>query len=90
VEFLLNYSDTDADSKGKNGRTPLGRASVGGHKEIVELLLARDDIDPMTKNVHWKMPLTSGTRNGHHSIVKLFLDADFDPDTEDKFYRTPL
>jgi ankyrin repeat protein len=45
VKLLVERDDVDADSKDKDGRTPLSYAVEGRYEAVVQLLVDRDDID---------------------------------------------
>jgi ankyrin repeat protein len=60
VKLLLSRQHIKADSKSKNGRTPLSWATGGGHVAVVELLLSRQDIHVNYKDENGKTPTTLG------------------------------
>lgn len=42
--------NANADSRDKNGQTPLSLAAEGGFAEVVEILLATDGVDPNARD----------------------------------------
>jgi ankyrin repeat protein len=44
VKLLLATGKVDADSKDKDGQTPLSRAAGSGHEAVVKLLQSRDSL----------------------------------------------
>ena len=57
VKLLLNQQHIEADSKSKNGRTPLSWAAGAGHAAVVELLLSRHDVEADFKSQNGLTPL---------------------------------
>src|SRR3984957_16060601 len=72
-----------ADSKGRDGKSPLSISAENGHEAVVRLFLARDDVDADSKDSRGRTPLSWAARDGHEAVVKLFLARD-DVDTESK------
>src|ERR1700722_18616149 len=80
-----------ADSKGRDGKSPLSISAKSGHEAVVKLFLARDDVDANSKDSNGRTPLSWATFNGHQAVVKLFLARDdVDPNSKDSNGRTPL
>jgi hypothetical protein len=94
LEKIINYqlkTGAIADSKGRDGRSPLSIAAQHGHEAVVRLLLARDDVDVNSKDSSDRTPLLWAARNGHEATVKLFLARDdVDVNSKDSSDRTPL
>jgi ankyrin repeat protein len=75
VRLLLEKDGVDANTKDKNGRTPLSWAAQKGHYAVVKLLLAKDGADPDSKDTKCGLtPLSWAAANGHGCVVKLLLD----------------
>ena len=55
--------------------TPLHRASINGHVEVVKLLLAHLNIDVNSKNSYGQTPLSLGCEYGHVSVVEVLLQG---------------
>src|ERR1700722_2206801 len=90
IEYQLK-NGAMADSKGRDGRSPLSIAAQNGHEAVVKLLLTRDDIDADSKHVHGQTPLSWAVENGREAVVKLLLARDdVDADSKDSDDRTPL
>ena len=81
---------TDVDAKDKYRRTPLLRASWGGHKEIVELLIA-EGADVNAKDVFFGMTsLHRAAMEGHKEIAELLIDNSADVNATTNRGTTPL
>ncbi|PVH71069.1 hypothetical protein DL98DRAFT_597280 [Cadophora sp. DSE1049] len=90
----------DADSKDKDGRTPLWWAAWNGRGAVVKLLLATEGVDADSKDTNGRTPLSWAawngrlswaTENGHEAVVKLLLATEgVDADSKDTNGRTPL
>jgi len=86
VVRLLLEKGVEPDSKDGSGQTPLSWAAARGHEAVVRLLLV-EGVDPDSKDT----PLSWAAANGHEAVVRLLLlDKGVDPDSKDKYGRTPL
>src|SRR3984957_6983281 len=80
-----------ADSKGRDGKSPLSISAENGHEAVVKLFLTRDDVDANSKDSIGWTPLSWAASNGHQAVVKLFLARDdVDANSKDSIGRTPL
>ncbi|KFZ00561.1 hypothetical protein V500_01008 [Pseudogymnoascus sp. VKM F-4518 (FW-2643)] len=71
VKLLLITGKVDADSKDKDGRTPLSWAAENGHEAVVKLLLNRGKVDVNSKDKRRRTPLSWTAANGHDAVAKL-------------------
>ena len=92
VKLLLNQDGVNPDSKDRFSRTPLSRAAEKGHEAVIKLLLAQDDVDPLTPRMK-----TVGRRWGGRPRRSAWRWSGccspgdgVNPDSEDKYRRTPL
>jgi ankyrin repeat protein len=79
----------DVNVKDLYGRTPLHRAAMRGHKEIVELLIAAG-AEVNAKNKKSATPLHSTALFGHKEIAELLITKGADVNAKDKDGETPL
>ncbi|MEJ2780413.1 ankyrin repeat domain-containing protein [Stygiolobus sp. CP850M] len=70
-------------------RTPLHKAPLNGHVEIVRVLLKRG-ADPNAKDNYGSTPLHEAAKEGHVEIVKLMLERGADPRIADNGGCIPL
>ena len=56
-----------------NQYTPLHKAALGGHIELVKFLILRLHCDPISKNVNNDTALHLAAKNGHLDIVQFFI-----------------
>ena len=86
VKLLLARGDVVADSKDKDGRTPLSHAAKGGgRRAVVKLLLDRGDIETNSKDKDGRSPLSHAAGGGHKAVVWLLLTRnDVETDSKDK------
>src|SRR3984957_9982541 len=94
LEKLIDYqlkTGAIADSKSRDGRSPLSIAAQHGHEAVVRRLLMRDDVDINSKDSIDETPLSWAAMYGDETVVKLFLARD-DVDVDSKGLRgqTPL
>ena len=90
--FLLDSRKVSvADTKDKNGRSPLSWAAEKGYIAIINLLLETGEADAeSTDNTGWT-PLSWAARSGYEAVVKLLLaTGKVDADSRDNDGRTPL
>ena len=91
VKLLVERDDVEADSKDKNGRTPLSHAAERGHEAVVKLLVERDDVEADSKSKNGRTPLSYAAEGGHEAVVKLLVERDdVEADSKDNDSRTPL
>ncbi|KAA0172335.1 hypothetical protein FNF27_02489 [Cafeteria roenbergensis] len=87
----LLQSGTDANAWDAAGWTALMKASLSGHKRIVNLLLTADrPAQPMTANKLGKTALHYACMGGHHAIAQVLLMYGADPFAKDSEQSTPL
>ena len=73
------------------GDTPLHRAAVRGHLEVVKYLLSRDDVDANMRNRGNNTPLHEAAYYGRLDVVKYLLSRDdVDANARDGGGDTPL
>ena len=48
--MLLERSDINPDKSDMDGQTPLYRATLNGHEEVVRILLRWDEVNPDNPN----------------------------------------
>ncbi|EKG17360.1 hypothetical protein MPH_05426 [Macrophomina phaseolina MS6] len=91
VKNAYEASPDELDAPDYAGVTPLQKASLNGHDDIVEFLL---DKGCATDGHDWldhDTPLIDATQNGHVEVVKLLLwKARVDPTYENKHFKTAL
>lgn len=91
VKNAYEASPDELDAPDYAGVTPLQKASLNGHEDIVEFLL---DKGCATDGHDWldhDTPLIDATQNGHVEVVKLLLwKARVDPTYENKHFKTAL
>ncbi|OJD36311.1 ankyrin repeat protein [Diplodia corticola] len=91
VQKAYEASPDELDSPDYAGVTPLQKASLNGHEDIVEFLL---DKGCATDGHDWldhDTPLIDATQNGHVEVIKLLLwKARVDPTYENKHFKTAL
>jgi ankyrin repeat protein len=71
IIMLLDVPNVEADSKDRDGRTPLWRAAGAGHEGVVKALLATGKVDAESKDGDGRTPLSWATAAGHDGVVKL-------------------
>jgi hypothetical protein len=71
VKLLLITGKVDADSKDKDGRSPLSWAPENGHEAVVKLLLNRGKVDVNSKDKDGRSPLSWTAASGHDAVAKL-------------------
>ncbi|KAK2766808.1 hypothetical protein FQN54_006122 [Arachnomyces sp. PD_36] len=95
VQMLIEEG-ADVQCAGGKERTPLVRAAIAGHAEVVELLLSTGKVDPNTKGKDEEIlatPLWWAAYHGHERVVRLLLGLDvvdlssvaYDVDDEEDF-----
>ncbi|KAI9668010.1 MAG: hypothetical protein M1821_000830 [Bathelium mastoideum] len=90
VHLLVDYG-APVDSKDSDGRTPLLRAAMEGHKAIVRLLLGTNRVDVNAKDNDGRTPLLWAAKKGHEAVVGLLLRANkVDVDVKDNDGLTPV
>lgn len=91
VKNAYEASPDELDAPDYAGVTPLQKASLNGHDDIVEFLL---DQGCATDGHDWldhDTPLIDATQNGHIEVIKLLLwKARVDPTYENKHFKTAL
>ena len=80
--FLFSYQN-------KYGWTPLYRACVYGHLQIVEMLLVAGT-NKETPNKHGCTPLHVACKAGHDRVVLMLLSAGANKETPNNDGKTPL
>jgi hypothetical protein len=89
--MLLQQEGVDADSKNKDGRTPLSFAAEKGNQSVVEMLLQRKDVNVDSKDNDNRTPLSFAAEKGSRSVVGMLLQReDVDADSRDKDGRSQL
>jgi ankyrin repeat protein len=85
-------SNITADSKDKDGRTPLSLVAERGHEAVVRLLVNQYDVEPDSKNEGGQTPLSLAAIYSHDIVVQLLLaTGKVNPEAEDTEYgQTPL
>ena len=71
MKLLVVTAGVDADSKDKDGRTPLSWAAAGGHEAVVKLLVATAGVDADSKDESGQTPLSHAAYGGREAVVKL-------------------
>ena len=70
VRLLLDTGEVDADSRDKDGLTPLWWATESGCEAVVKRLLDAGKVDADSKDKGSQTPLSRAAR-GHEAVVKL-------------------
>jgi len=83
----INYLWVNAEENVFND-TPLHKASINGHADIVELLLKHGAHVDAT-SWYGSTPLHYAAYNGHANVVKLLLESCADPSVENNIGKTP-
>jgi len=73
VWLLLEREGVDADSKDRDGRTPLSWAARNGHEAVVKLLLEKG-AELETKSSNGQTPLSWAARSGREAVVELLVE----------------
>ncbi|XP_046341569.2 ankyrin repeat and KH domain-containing protein mask-like isoform X2 [Haliotis rufescens] len=72
VEFVLSLNVVDINSRGQGSMTPVMRAAMGGHRDVVELLVSKGaDVSLMDKDGDSILHLACG--GGHMETVRFVL-----------------
>ena len=87
--LIANDAIIGLNMKYEYGNTPLHRAAMNDHEEVIELLISKGS-DINTKNEHGNTPLHYSAWKGHKEIVELLIDKGVDVNTKDNVGRTPL
>jgi ankyrin repeat domain-containing protein 50 len=92
VGLLLERADVEADSRNKNGQTPLSCAAERGHEAVVKLLVERADVEADSKDRFNRTPMSYAAAYGHEAVVRLLVERpDVEADSKDNLFgRTPL
>ena len=91
MRLLLARRDVDADKPSDNGETPLWRACLNGHDDVVKLLLARYDVNPDKPDNYGRTLLSWASGSGKEAVVTQLLARNgVDPERPDNIGRTPL
>ena len=73
VQLFINYIKLNPNHAGQIGRTPLHRASEGGHLDIVKYLVDMHHCDPTCPDEDdGQTPLHRAAANGHLEVVRFF------------------
>jgi ankyrin repeat protein len=75
VQMLVD-AGADVNAQTNGGATPLHRAALWGHDEILKLLLSIRNIRIDVKDQDGQNPLHRAAENGHLNACKLILAAD--------------
>ncbi|RYP81628.1 hypothetical protein DL770_005836 [Monosporascus sp. CRB-9-2] len=89
VMRLLLDNGAEADSKDRDGRTPLSWVAANGSKEVVQMLLDKG-VEADSKDNHGQTPLFWAAEKGHEEIVQLLLDSGAKSDAKASGDQTPL
>ena len=91
TQRLLSEPNVEVNIKNHLGHTPLSLASWYAHLEIVQLLLDHPAtiIDP-TDEEDGQTPLSLAVEQGNTSIVEQLLLKGANPNSQDRYGRTPL
>ena len=79
----------DVNTRGEYGRTPLIKAAIEGHNQVVEELI-RGGARVNVKNNAQQTALYYASWNGHWSVVKTLCAAGADTNVQDPLGLTPL
>ncbi|KAL1632365.1 hypothetical protein SLS56_003780 [Neofusicoccum ribis] len=91
VKNAYEASPDELDAPDYAGVTPLQKASLNGHEDIVEFLLNKGCATDGHDWLDHDTPLIDATQNGHVDVVKLLLwKARVDPMYENKHFKTAL
>ena len=91
MSLLFGRKYINPDNLDRYGRTPLSRATKGGHDGVVRLLLGREDVSPDRLDSDGQTLLSWAASGGHDGVVRLLLGReDVSPDGTDNYGRTPL
>ncbi|KAF2091793.1 ankyrin, partial [Saccharata proteae CBS 121410] len=91
VKAAYDQSPDELDTPDYAGITPLQKASLNGHDDIVQFLLEKDCQTDCHDFVDQDTPLIDAVCNGHLEVVKLLLwKAKVDPTHENKLGKTAL
>jgi ankyrin repeat protein len=72
--MLERGSQTDVDWRGKDGKTALHHAAVGGQKEVAAFLLSKG-AEANTKDGNDSTPLMLACEKGHLEVVEMLVEA---------------
>ena len=75
VRLLLDTGEVDADSRDKDGLTPLWWATESGYDVVVKRLLDTGKVGANSKDKGGQTPLSRAAR-GHEAVVKLLVERD--------------
>src|SRR3990167_5866431 len=91
LKLVIDLLDRGANPNavGRNGITPLHRASAYGRLEVVIALLDRG-ADPNISDEHNETSLYKASQNGYLEVVIELLDRGADPNFSDGYNETPL
>jgi ankyrin repeat protein len=93
VDMLLKHDIPEINKVAFNGKTPLRKAALIGHRNVVERLLTLStedkDIDAEDFLFH-RRALHAAAYRGHHEIVEMLISAGSDVAKPDRDGNTPL
>ncbi|XP_071085551.1 serine/threonine-protein phosphatase 6 regulatory ankyrin repeat subunit A-like [Haliotis cracherodii] len=90
VKFVLSLNLVDINSRGLRSRTPVMKAALKGHREVVELLVS-DGADVSLVNVYGDNTLHLACRRGHIETAKFVLSLNLvDINSRGWRSRTPV
>lgn len=85
---LLLNKGADPNKKNRDGSTPLQKASLNGHAEVVQLLL-KSRANPNEADYYGYTPLHEASLKGHQVVVQILLEGGAEPHVANKYGQTP-